>query len=77
MLALASLVFLAQAEPADPTIAELLARGLAIVERRAVSNPYAGIRREELVLERPGERWRCTRWSDGTVRCAPARPEGG
>ncbi len=77
MLALASLAFLAQTEPADTTIAELLARGLAIVERRAVANPYAGIRREELVLECPGERWRCTRWSDGTARCAPAAPEGG
>jgi hypothetical protein len=77
MPALATVALLALAEPADPTIAELLARGLAIVERRTVSNPYAGIRREELVLERPGERWRCTRWSDGTARCAPAAPEGG
>lgn len=73
----AALLLLAQAAAAEPGPADLLARGLVPVERRAVVNPYAGIAREELLLEGGGERWRCLRWSDGTARCVrEAGPEG-
>lgn len=80
MAALLPLGLLLLAEASTPRPEDLLARGLALVERRSVVNPYAGIAREELVLERPGtpaERWRCVRWPDGTAGCAPAATEGG
>lgn len=77
MASRAALFLLAQAAAAEPGPADLLARGLVAVERRAVVNPYAGIAREELVFEGGGERWRCLRWSDGTVRCVcESGPEG-
>lgn len=73
----AALLLLAGAEEAEPGPEALSARGLVPVERRAIVNPYAGIAREELVLEGGGERWRCLRWSDGTVRCVcESGPEG-
>ena len=66
------------ARAADPAgeLEALLARGLVPVERREVVNPYAGIRREELLLEGGGERWLCLRWGDGTSRCACAAGPG-
>ncbi len=72
------LLFLAPAAVAGcPDLEALLARGLAIVERRVVVNPYAGRRREELLMEGEGERWRCLRWLDGPAPCVPAHGPGG
>lgn len=66
---MSALLLLAGAPEPTVELEALLARGLVPVERREVVNPYAGLRREEFLLEGAGERWRCLAWSDGTARC--------
>lgn len=73
----ATLLLLARGAAAEPGPAELSARGLVPVARRAVADPYAGIARAELVLEGGAERWRRPRRTRGTVRwVCEAGPEG-